>query len=870
MEFQSIGRRRASLGSPQQAYTGIDKVRAEFNAQNQAAERVQDMVRKNQKRLIENAKTKGENQIQDLKTMESLGKFSQTLAKQLIGYQEGVNQREKERGAAKYWDNPPTPEEEAKLDEQEAELTAAKRANTVASAKYLADGGAPDIAARMRDLSGWQKVGFVEEMLKTGGSDFSSFIAQNANTPVQVGSETMTLNGTTDRVAKDYILRALRETYEAQYAGINPLYINRYLYPGMKKAVELYNTQWSKKLNAKLLEQQTLDIRNSIKGDLVGGTYQDILTQIDDLAVVHGNKKAMEMVAEQMQALYDADIIKADTFNSALDATLKGRKGKLKLTDWVPFGKLKSYIDEQSKLKLQNAQTQRTLKKKQENINFEDYLAEVGDELNWDNLSITDRQQVITEYKQKRGITYTTDSMKNALNRLSDEEEMRDLQLRQIALDPGARITASMVGNNLVLREKYADRIAASNRAVKAGEGARTLMQSKVAAAIKKSTGEESRNDEDVLEYTDIVLNDYQALFLKYFQETGDEAGAKDLALREIERKLGTPGEFFTTSEYRPEIRLAGFSETEAMRNMDKAQSFIQKSAAAGQNPFSVGIIPGTEDSYNEMVTRVSKGESFIPGQYIALAQTQPKRTPMDIALQQLKANNPEISWPGGGLAMTQLQSNLPENWQVYLSPKYIQPVTVLRTGVALQAAAIVGEDNPLLQLIRSGEGTWDSANRGTAGDTPGGVEGLEEMTLGQWKRLGWEQGGQYNALGAYQFIPPTLRGAANRLGITDSTVMTPEIQNRLAMELILGGQKRPALSAYLNGTSDDLEAALAGLSLEWAAVANASGRSSYEGQAGNAASISAGSARQILMELRRQLQESPYNQPENLTPGLK
>ena len=663
MEFQSIGRRRASLGSPQQAYTGIDKVRAEFNAQNEAAERVQKMVRQNQKRLIENAKTKGKNQIQDLKTMESLGKFSQTLAKQLIGYQEGVNQREKERGAAAYWDVPPTPEEEAKLDEQEAELNEAERANKIASAKYLADGGAPDIAARMRDLSGWQKVGFVEEMLKTGGSDFSSFIAQNANTPVQVGSETMTLNGTTDRVAKDYILRALRETYEAQYAGINPLYINRYLYPGMKKAVELYNQQWSKKLNDKLLEQQTLDLRNSLRGDLVGGTFQNILTQIDELGWIYGNKKAMEMVADQMQALYDADIIKADTFNSALTSVLKGRKGKLKLTDWVPFGKLRSYINDQATQKLQNAQTQRSLKKKQEDINFEDYIAEVGDKLNWDDLSTEDRQRVIHEYKKERGITYTTDSMKNALNRLSDEEEVRDLQLRQIALDPGAIISPAMVGNNLRLREKYADRVAAGQKAITAGNGARTLMQSKVAAAIKKSTGEESRNDEDVLEYTDIVLDDYQALFLKYFQETGDEAGAKDMALREVERKLGTPGEFFTTSEYRPEIRLAGFSDTEAMRNMDKAQSFIQKSAAAGQNPFSVGIVPGTEDSYREMVTKIEKGQTtgLIPSQYIALAQTQPKLTPMDIALQQLKANNPELSWPGGGLAMTQVKSNLPE-----------------------------------------------------------------------------------------------------------------------------------------------------------------------------------------------------------------
>ena len=50
-----------------------------------------------------------------------------------------------------------------------------------------------------------------------------------------------------------------------------------------------------------------------------------------------------------------------------------------------------------------------------------------------------------------------------------------------------------------------------------------------------------------------------------------------------------------------------------------------------------------------------------------------------------------------------------------------------------------------LLSTIRSGEGSWTSANRGTAGDTPNGVPGLDRMTVSQWKDL--HQG--YFALGA-------------------------------------------------------------------------------------------------------------------------
>ena len=155
-----------------------------------------------------------------------------------------------------------------------------------------------------------------------------------------------------------------------------------------------------------------------------------------------------------------------------------------------------------------------------------------------------------------------------------------------------------------------------------------------------------------------------------------------------------------------------------------------------------------------------------------------------------------------------------------------------------------------ILGLIRSGEGSYDSANRGYAGDTPGGVPGLSGKTLGEWKQL---QRSGYNALGAYQFIPGTLAMAARQLGLSDSTVMSKEVQDRLAIQLMTGS-KRPRLAAYLNGSSNDLDAALDDLALEWASVATAGGGTAYPNVGGNAASISRGSARQQLIQLRNAL----------------
>ena len=176
--------------------------------------------------------------------------------------------------------------------------------------------------------------------------------------------------------------------------------------------------------------------------------------------------------------------------------------------------------------------------------------------------------------------------------------------------------------------------------------------------------------------------------------------------------------------------------------------------------------------------------------------------------------------------------------------------------GTAIAAGTVAnmpkrGAYSELLGMIRSGEGTYTSANRGTAGDSPAGIPMLDKITVGDWKKL---QNSGWFALGAYQFIPETFRGAVSRLGLPDSTVMDAETQDMLAIELISGGTKRPALTAYLNGQSNDLEAALVDLANEWAAVATAGGSSAYAGIGGNAASIGYDAARKALIRLREQL----------------
>lgn len=156
-----------------------------------------------------------------------------------------------------------------------------------------------------------------------------------------------------------------------------------------------------------------------------------------------------------------------------------------------------------------------------------------------------------------------------------------------------------------------------------------------------------------------------------------------------------------------------------------------------------------------------------------------------------------------------------------------------------------------LLGLIRSGEGSWNSVNRGRAGDTPGGLGNLTAKSIGSIEQM--QSSGRVFAVGAYQFTPGVLARARREAGLSPGAPFSPENQNRMAMALLLGS-KRPALAAYLSGRSNNLNAAHREVALEWAALQGPGGRGMYDGTAGNHGGIPAARVRQALIDARQSL----------------
>jgi peptidoglycan hydrolase-like protein with peptidoglycan-binding domain len=135
-----------------------------------------------------------------------------------------------------------------------------------------------------------------------------------------------------------------------------------------------------------------------------------------------------------------------------------------------------------------------------------------------------------------------------------------------------------------------------------------------------------------------------------------------------------------------------------------------------------------------------------------------------------------------------------------------------------------------LLDFIGSGEGGYDSANRGTIGGNVVGSQmtasrngkDISSMTIGEIQRLQSisdpNNPQRLFAVGKYQTIPVTLANAVEGLGLSEDTVFSPEVQEQIGWFLVT--EKRPRVGQYIRGegsvTEDD---AMMSLAREFASV---------------------------------------------------
>ena len=248
-----------------------------------------------------------------------------------------------------------------------------------------------------------------------------------------------------------------------------------------------------------------------------------------------------------------------------------------------------------------------------------------------------------------------------------------------------------------------------------------------------------------------------------------------------------------------------------------------------------------------------------------------------EVLSQQAKKNNIAYSASSADVAAKKFQENSsldPSAAQILANPRSTAAQRIRATARLAEAKRRQqqpmttssgksfgsGDYGGLASLISSGEGGFNSVNRGTAGDTPSGMN-LTSMRIGDVQKL--QQ--RYNAtkgkegvfaVGFAQWVSDgQLDMAVKAAGLSPDDKMTPENQLKMFWAYVLNTNKQPVLRDYLLGKNNDLLTAHKQLALEWAAVVGPEGYGYYDNdKAGNKASLEAKRVQQALVAARKQI----------------
>lgn len=171
-----------------------------------------------------------------------------------------------------------------------------------------------------------------------------------------------------------------------------------------------------------------------------------------------------------------------------------------------------------------------------------------------------------------------------------------------------------------------------------------------------------------------------------------------------------------------------------------------------------------------------------------------------------------------------------------------------------------------LSNLIGSGEGGYNSYNRGVAGDSRTPIN-LSDMTIAEIVRrqdLPRNDPDRLFAVGKFQIIPGTMEETVRNLRLDTSQKFTPALQERMFADYLID-EKRPAVKAYITGQSNGQaghDRAQLALAQEFASVASPrTGRSYYDGDSGgNHSSITTTQVETALNKMRAQYQTNINN----------
>ena len=251
-----------------------------FDFDTQMRKNYRDALNQNYKTEIGNLRTEGD---QTAETWKSISALSKTATEAYGKYKDKKDQEDEIAGMNAVYASGITIDEWQSLTRGEAEIQATDASVNDMIETMKARGISPSRIDELRNLSGKRLYGARKAMAQKGGQDYGMYLAQSAEREVIINGQPTSLaraKADGNLKAVPQILNQLRTAYIAKFAGMDPAFANEYLFKGMRQTESSYNAnlanELTQQISAKLATEDTARVKSEWDSTGAKGFYDNL------------------------------------------------------------------------------------------------------------------------------------------------------------------------------------------------------------------------------------------------------------------------------------------------------------------------------------------------------------------------------------------------------------------------------------------------------------------------------------------------------------------------------------------------------------------------------------------------------------------
>ena len=783
--------------------------------------------------------------------VQELQNFSQTLTASIAAYRDFRKEKDIEAGMnlAFVEGLPEATRQEFKASERMAEEAATVSEGVALSLE--AEDAPTDIVERARGLSGWKGYGYARGIAQLAGSQYGAFFERvGGELQVEVApGRYVSLDSAETSSDFAAITAEIRRQYLKNFEGMNLALLNEYLFPNMRQYEGKAAGDFAILQRERAIARRQTEAFDELAGFIQGENSEDGISAAEGFMKTLNTHQyslggdrgtARELLVKELTDGLDGMRYNPATVERMIaEQTIMFNGKETTLLKQFPrdFAPLIKKINDAKNREVTLRKNDRDRKIFAFNENLREQLKKQGTPMTEAQLDIVD-QEFYDQFGQENSFTQSYRTVEDR-----DEEAAKAYGMLLVhnkgfvSEAEAARMPASVVyefRKDDLIREESTVTLSKEDK-----DRAKKFVNG-LSVRIMQSGGNPRGDDLEDL-FRDNAYQDFERLYTDYLMtgsaKTAQEAynmarqAVKEEAeTRDSQGKLG--GEYVIPFKSDPNTVTA---------NKTRFQNLV-KAFPTHESIFTKSDL--FETDVNELRKNLERGKLKVPLIFEQVARTIPGVDGFDLASAQYQAHFGERLKAPPVTKQLAEQTPLVQN----LLKNYPSPARTHRALLLSQATG--GDTNLFLDLVKNKEskayGEYDAMN--TGGEDEGRVafgsanskdvleKPLTQMTLAEVMEV---QKDRVWAAGAYQIIPGTLKELVRQLGLDLDAKFDKQMQDSLAMALY-----RRRVADY--GTNP--QSLMRGLRLEWVGLQNVEN--------------------EVLLEAMKSM--SPFNQPENVYPGLR